>query len=54
MTLQERVETWVRRVRVSRYERGRIAEDLRAERADAHVKRQREGIRDVHPGAAGG
>ena len=53
MTLRERVETWVRRLRVSRYERGRIAEDLRTERADARVRRQHEGIHDVHPGAAG-
>jgi hypothetical protein len=54
MALRERLKVLDRRWRVSRYERRRTAETLRDERAAAHVERQREGIQDVHPGAAGG
>jgi hypothetical protein len=54
MTLRERLTSWVRRLRLSRYEQRRVTDELRKERADAHVRRQREGIHDVHPGAAGG
>jgi hypothetical protein len=54
MAISEQLRTLVRRWRVSRYTRRRLSETLRDERAAAHVERQREGIKDVHPGAAGG
>ena len=54
MALSEWLRTLDRRWRVARYERRRTAETLQDERAAAHVERQREGIQDVHPGAAGG
>lgn len=53
MALLERLRTVARRWRVARYERARQRDALRDERASAHVERQREGIKDVHPGAAG-
>jgi hypothetical protein len=54
MALFEGLRGLARRWRMARYERRRRAETLRDERAAAHVERQREGIKDVHPGAAGG
>ncbi len=54
MAPSEWLRTLARRWRVSRYTRRRTAETLRDEHAAAHVHRQREGIKDVHPGAAGG
>ena len=49
-----RITARARRWRVARYERRRLTESLRDERAAEHTRRQREGIHDVHPGAAGG
>jgi hypothetical protein len=54
MAIPEWLRTWTRRWRVSRYDRRRTADTLREERAAAHVERQRQGVKDVHPGAAGG
>jgi hypothetical protein len=54
MAIGTRLKDVVRRWRVTRYERHRLSEDLKDERAADHVERQREGIRDSHPGAAGG
>ena len=54
MGISARIKTLARRWRVARYERRRLTESLHDERAADHVKRQREGIHDVHPGAAGG
>jgi hypothetical protein len=54
MALSQRLRMFSRWWRVSRYGRRRVAESLRDERAAAHVERQRQGIKDVHPGAAGG
>ena len=54
MGISARITALVRRWRVTRYERRRLTESLRDERAVEHTERQREGIHDVHPGAAGG
>jgi hypothetical protein len=53
MGITARITALARRWRVARYERRRLTESLHDERAAEHTRRQREGIRDVHPGAAG-
>jgi hypothetical protein len=53
MRISARITALARRWRVARYERRRLTESLRDQRAIEHTERQREGIRDVHPGAAG-
>ena len=54
MTVRERLETLARKWRVTRDERARSARLMQDERAAAHLARQRAGIKDVHPGGAGG
>ena len=54
MRMRERVADLLRRWRIARYERRQMMQAIKDERARDHVERAREGIKDVHPGGAGG